>query len=313
MRAALGGTFNVLHDGHKALIDKAFSEADEVLIGLTSDGMASSSRDRIVPFSIRRKGLEEYLSGKGGKWEIIEISDVLGPAVEMESIDMLIVSEETYGNGVLVNEERIRRNMRPVSLVVIGMERREGRKISSGDILSGRCSRSGSRTAMDIAVGSSNPVKAEAVQAVMEKIFGDVRITALNVDPGVPEQPWGDETLRGAVNRARAAMGDHDLSVGIEAGVFEMYDGVYDIQHCAVLDRDGRMTIGMGPGFRYPNDVAELLKKGMTVGDAMKALYPDHSGRGAGAIGILSKGIIDRRSLTEQAVMAAMVTRTAER
>jgi len=312
MRAALGGTFNVLHDGHKVLIDKAFSEADEILIGLTSDKMASSSRDRIVPYSIRKKGLEEYLSGKDGKWEILEIADMFGPAVDID-MDLLVVSEETYENGVLVNEERIRRNMRPVSLIVVGMERNEGERISARNILSGKCSRSGSRTAMDIAVGSSNPVKAEAVRTVMEKIFGDVRITALKVDPGVPEQPWGDETLCGAVNRAKAAIGDRDMSVGIEAGVFEMYDGVYDIQHCVVLDRDGKMTIGMGPGFRYPDDVAELLRKGMTVGDAMKSLYPNHSGRGEGAIGILSKGLLDRKSLTEQAVMAAMITRTAER
>jgi len=166
---------------------------------------------------------------------------------------------------------------------------------------------------MDIAVGSSNPVKAEAVRTVMEKIYGEVRITPIKVNSGVPEQPWGDETLRGALNRAEAAMGDHDLSVGIEAGVFEMYDGVYDIQHCVVLDRRGRMTIGMGPGFRYPDDVAELLRKGMTVGDAMKTLYKDHSGRGEGAIGILSKGLIDRKSLTEQAVKAAMISRTVER
>jgi len=313
MRAALGGTFNVLHDGHKALIDRAFSEADDILIGITSDEMASLSRDRTVPFSVRKKNLERYLSGKGKKYEIIEINDKLGPAVVIDDIDMLVVSGETYANGVLVNEERIRRKMHPLSLIVVGMETRGGVRISSTDILAGKCSRSGNTAAKDIAVGSINPVKTEAVRSVMERIYGDVRITPVKASSGVPEQPWGEETLRGAVNRAKAAIGGHDMAVGIEAGVFEMYDGIYDIQHCAVLDRNGNMTVGMGPGFRYPDDVAELLRKGLTVGDAMKRLYPNHSGRGEGAIGLLSKGLIDRKSLTEQAVMAAMVVRTAER
>ncbi len=42
MIAAAAGTFNILHEGHKALLDRAFEIGDEAFIGITSDAMASS-------------------------------------------------------------------------------------------------------------------------------------------------------------------------------------------------------------------------------------------------------------------------------
>ena len=311
MKSALGGTFNVLHEGHKALLDKAFNESDHVLIGLTSDAMASGSRDLIIPYGLRLKGLEEYLSTKDGTWEIREISDIFGPAVEIEDLDTLVVSEETYANGVALNSKRIRKGMHPLSISVLRMVNgKSGKKISASDVVSGKTSKRGSTDSIRVSVGSSNPVKTEAVRAVMERIFGEVMLTSYNVDSGVPEQPWGEETCKGAENRAKAAMGECDLAIGIEAGVFEVYDGLYDVQHCVILDKNGRMTIGMSSGFRYPDDIIELLRKGMTVGEAMKQLYTkDSRGRKEGAVGVLSKGLLDRKTLTEQSVLAAMIPR----
>ena len=42
----------------------------------------------------------------------------------------------------------------------------------------------------------------------------------------------------------------------------------------------------------------------------MKIVYGEtNAGKTMGAIGILSKGLLDRRSLTEQSVLAAMIPR----
>ena len=48
MISAVAGTFNILHEGHKALLDRAFEVADQVRIGITSDRMASQGRDSYV-------------------------------------------------------------------------------------------------------------------------------------------------------------------------------------------------------------------------------------------------------------------------
>ena len=100
------------------------------------------------------------------------------------------------------------------------------------------------------------------------------------------------------------------MAVGIEAGVFEKELGLYDIQFCAILDRSGRLTVGTGSGFMYPPAVADLVRRGQTVGEAMKAVFdqPD-IGKGQGAIGYLSRNLLDRKSLTEQSIIAAMVPR----
>lgn len=311
MKVAVAGTFNVLHDGHKALIDRAFSLSDDVHIGITSDDMAKSSRDRLNPYYLRRKAVEEYVFPKYGKCEIFSIDDMYGPADLMSDVDVLVVSEDTLNNGKKVSEWRENLNGKPLELSVVSLVTNDkGNTICSTDIMNGVCARNGKTDAIEVSVGSLNPVKIEAVRKVMERIYGSVRIFACDVPSNVPEQPFEGETVQGAKNRAKAAIGDHDLSVGIEAGVFEKYDGLYDVQHCAILDKDGRMTIGMGSGFRYPDKVADLVRNGMTVGKAMKAVYTDDErGHSEGAIGVLSKGLLDRRELTEQSVLAAMLPR----
>ena len=310
MISAVAGTFNILHEGHRKLIDRAFSIGDEVCIGITSDEMASPSRRFTNSFYIREKAVKEYAASKGKRFTVYKIEDMYGPAEMMDRVDVLVVSEETLENGKEV-VRRFSTDDRKMELSVVGIvNKKDGTKLSSTDIVNGVCSRNGDTDAMDIAVGSLNPVKIEAIRAVMERIYGQVRIFAYDVSSDVPEQPFGEQTPEGAKNRAKAAMNGHTLSVGIEAGVFEMFGTLYDFQYCAILDREGKYTIGTGSGFRYPDAVVELVRKGKTVGQAMKEVYGENNvGKTMGAIGILSKGLLDRKSLTEQSVLAAMLPR----
>lgn len=312
--AAVAGTFDVIHDGHLALLKRAFEIGDRVLVGITSDRMASKGRSESIPLSVRLPALERCLEHLGNSYTVFEIDDMYGPATVMDDADVLVVSEETLGNGRLVNEERSRRGVRPLELSVVPLVNSDdGTKISASAILEGRYGRSGHTSVPDISVGSLNRVKVEAVRNVMERIYGEVRITAVDAKSGVPDQPFGEQTRQGAENRARGALGDHQMSVGIEAGVFEFPDGLYDIQHCCILSKDGRITYGQGSGFRYPDDVAGLVRSGSTVGDAFDTLFGSEGiGKKAGAVGMLSRGLLDRLTLTEQSVTAAMIPRIWE-
>ena len=243
MIAAVAGTFNVLHDGHRALIGRAFEIGDEVYIGITSDPMASASRDSLNPYRIREDAVRRYAESKNKSFRIFPIDDMYGPDEMILSADVLVVSAETLENGKAVVEKAASAGKRLELSVVDLVTRKDGKKISSTDIIRGECSRNGDTDAVSIAVGSLNPVKIEAVRTVMERIYGQVRISAYDVPSGVPEQPFGEQTPEGAKNRARGALHDHDLSVGIEAGVFEMLGSLYDIQYCAVLDRDSEIPV----------------------------------------------------------------------
>ena len=52
---AVGGTFNILHKGHEALLIKAFELGELIHIGLTTDEFANTSRS----FDVRPTTPEE--------------------------------------------------------------------------------------------------------------------------------------------------------------------------------------------------------------------------------------------------------------
>ena len=76
-----------------------------------------------------------------------------------------------------------------------------------------------------IVVASKNPVKARAALNGFRRVFPEetFEVETVSVASGVSDQPLSDdETLRGARNRARAAMErvpDADAWVGLEGGV----------------------------------------------------------------------------------------------
>ena len=311
MISVVAGTFNILHEGHRRLIEKAFEVGDEVIVGLTTDAMASGGREEIIPFYLRKKELEIFLNTMDKTWKIVEIDDIYGPKEVVDAADVIVVSEETAKNAEELNRERGSRGVRPFKVVVVPLvSAYNDSKISSTGIMNGEYSRDGSGNAVRIAVGSLNRVKVEAVRSVMERVFGSVIVIPVGVESGVSEQPKELETRTGAINRAVSALGDNDLSVGIEAGVFITDDGLYDFQYCAILDKNGKMTVGVGPGFKYPDDVASLVSGGMTVSEAMHSIHGDPEiGKKQGAVGLLSRGLLDRKALTEQSVTAAMIPR----
>lgn len=166
---------------------------------------------------------------------------------------------------------------------------------------------------MKIKVGTHNPLKVRATRNVMEKIYTNVDVEGIEVDSGVGDQPIGlDETIQGAVNRARNAFLDADLSVGIESGLLaapHSITGYLDLQWCAIYDGE-RITLGVSAGFEYPPVVVEEVLKGQEVGEVMDEVTGvEKLGQKTGAVSILTKGLLDRTENTEQCVLMAMIPR----
>jgi len=161
---------------------------------------------------------------------------------------------------------------------------------------------------MHVAVGSRNPVKVEAVEGLLGERAGRVR--AVEVDPGVPEQPFGvEETLTGARNRARRALsaGEADLGVGIEGGVADL-EGPHDlslVMWAAVSDGTTTGT-GRGPAIALPTAVADRIRDGEELGPVMDDVTGERGiARGRGAAGVLTGGLIDREAALRTAVAGA--------
>lgn len=171
---------------------------------------------------------------------------------------------------------------------------------------------------MKVHVGTGNPIKVKAVQAAFEKVFsGELsEVRAIPVEPGVPSQPFGEQVIRGATQRARRSLGDADYGVGIEAGLvqFTGCEHLLNVQFCVIVDRFGRMTVGHGPGFELPNAVVEKLRAGSTLSDEVsRAAGIPEIKETDGAIGVLSGGRIDRLAITREAVLMALIPRINNR
>lgn len=316
MRVVLGGTFDILHDGHRALLGAAFERSPEaVVIGLTTDRFALQGRDRVNPYAVRERNLKRYLAARRWRRARIEpIDDTFGPADDLPDLDILVVSAERHGVAVQLNEARRAKGLKPLEIRSVAMVLAEdGLPIASRRIRRGEIDRHGKRLKrLLVHVGTDNPVKVRAVRTVLASLEMRARVRASPVSTKVPEQPFDEEALQGAINRARAALGDGDFGVGIEAGLLSapIIDDYVDVQYAAIVDRSGRLTVGQGPGFTYPGKVVARVKSGSTVGEAMARLTGIKDiGSKQGAIGYLTEGRLDRERLTESAVLMAMVPR----
>ena len=162
-----------------------------------------------------------------------------------------------------------------------------------------------------IAVGSKNPVKIGAVRAVMTTRWPSVRVEGIEVASTVSDQPFGDdETIRGAVARAiaaREALGA-TLGVGLEGGVVEQPDGT--MRTCAwaaIVDAAGKQGVGGSLSIPLPPAVAAQIRDGAELGHAMDRLTGAHNTKQrAGAVGILTDGLVDRQRAYEVLVSYAL-------
>ena len=221
MRVATGGTFDILHDGHKALLGAAFGlRPESVLIGITSDRFARESRREVNPYGVRERNLRRLLRARGWtRFSVEPIDDVFGPADDRPDLDVLVVSAERAHVGRELNEARERKGLRPLEVRAVPMVLAEdGLPVQSRRIRTGAIDPHGKRrTPLRVHVGSDNPVKVRAVRRVLSDLFDRVRVSAVPVAPGVPEQPVAQQAPVGAMNRARAALTDADFGAGGEA------------------------------------------------------------------------------------------------
>ncbi|MCD6495506.1 inosine/xanthosine triphosphatase [Candidatus Bipolaricaulota bacterium] len=167
---------------------------------------------------------------------------------------------------------------------------------------------------MNVNVGTVNSLKVEAVRTVFDTAFpeDDIEVSTVDVSSGVPAQPFNGELALGAINRAHAALLDADYGVGIEAGIvhFPGCEERFSVQFCAIVDRDGGVSVGHGPGYTLPHEVIAALEAGSDLNREMSRISGIEEIRNKiGAVGYLSNGITDRLTITRDAVLMALIPR----
>ena len=132
---AMGGTFDVIHSGHMALLNKSFSISSKVIIGLSSDQLATKKGKNLANDYSKRLSLLKSVIEKSfpnSAYEVSKLENDFGPAVIEGSVKALVVSAETSNKGLLLNELRAERNLPSVKIVVVPMVLAEdGKSIST--------------------------------------------------------------------------------------------------------------------------------------------------------------------------------------
>lgn len=122
MKVCIGGTFNILHKGHKQLINKAFQVAGKtgsVFIGITTGEVPTGKID-VKPLKERKKVIEQYLHDKEfiKRSTLKPIKDKYGPSIEGE-FDAIVISPETAKTAEEINRKRIKIGKKPLKIIKI--------------------------------------------------------------------------------------------------------------------------------------------------------------------------------------------------
>ena len=150
-KVVVGGTFDYLHDGHIAILSRAFEVGERVLVGICSDEMQLLLRKDaagIQPLDVRMKALQELLRAKNWleRAEIQVISDPFGPAAEDRELEAIIVSPETRARAGELNGLRSSKGLAALEIVEIPfVVAEDGHPISSVKIRYGEINTHGKR------------------------------------------------------------------------------------------------------------------------------------------------------------------------
>lgn len=163
-----------------------------------------------------------------------------------------------------------------------------------------------------IAVGSTNPVKIEAVQAAFELVWPEYewKATGVAVPSGVPAQPMNDlESITGARNRARGALTHLDAAygVGLEGGLQQVGEHWFDCGWIVVLDRDGNEGIGASVKLPTPALMMRLIQQGMEMGEVVDQIFQQKNSKHSyGHFGLMTRNVLTRQKAYTDGVIAAL-------
>lgn len=174
-----GGTFDLLHKGHKAFLKKVFDSSDRVLLGITSNLYIQSFKksSKIEDFEIRKQAVEHFLKSINvlGRFQITSIDNAYEPYLET-SIDyqVIAVTSQTEKTAADINVKRKENGVPELEIIVIPMELAEdGGVISSTRIRNGEINRDG-RLYVNPKWKNKKLILPENLRSELQKPWGEV-------------------------------------------------------------------------------------------------------------------------------------------
>lgn len=315
MITIVGGTFAHLHPGHKKLLKAAVETGNKVLIGLTTDAYLLDNKTYYgKSYSQRKRNLARFMSAMTDNFEILPLDSKNGNSIIRPEYEAIVVSPETVQRAKHINKERERAGLKPMRIIEIPYVLGEDLfPISSTRIINGEINTRGRRiTKIRVSISTRNSLKEAAVREYLSTFMKNITLTRYEKYELETDQPFGEDTVRMATERAMAGLTDEDYSIGVESGIFynRVNNAYMDIHYCAVIDRNGRITIGTSSGFEIPEEVMNRVKMDENISEAAEKVYGiPNIGEKEGIVGLISDGRLTRLDLIKEAVRNAFVPR----
>lgn len=161
-----------------------------------------------------------------------------------------------------------------------------------------------------IAVGSQNPIKIEAVESVVQKLWPGCVVVALDAPSGVSAMPLSDQECQvGAQQRAQWVQkaAGAKVGLGLEGGVAWLGELPFITGWVAAVGPSGRVSLASTGYLPLPHHLAEQVRGGAELGQLMDKLVNEHNTKQkSGAIGILTNGVVSRQMAFAQGVAYAL-------
>ncbi|MEK7601607.1 MAG: inosine/xanthosine triphosphatase [Patescibacteria group bacterium] len=169
---------------------------------------------------------------------------------------------------------------------------------------------------MRIGVGSKNKTKVNAVAEILRDypMFAGAEVVGVDVKVEQFGHPKSlDETVSGAVDRAKQAFKNNDYGFGIESGLMKVpqtKSGYMEVAVCAIYDGE-QIHMGLSQAYEWPKKVIEaIVNLGMDGSQAMKATgltQHEKLGEHEGFVGVFTKGRSNRTEYNKAAVVMALM------
>ena len=166
---------------------------------------------------------------------------------------------------------------------------------------------------MKALVGSTNQVKINGAKKALEKYYSNISIEGIKVSSDVSDEPVNEEIYMGAKNRMNNLINyakennlDVDYFLTIESGITNLLGDYIIINVALISDKEGNISMGTRAGFPVSNKYLDEIISTDLNKVIIKLFIPNEEQSREGAISYLTKNVITRTHLTEEAFIMAL-------
>ena len=121
---------------------------------------------------------------------------------------------------------------------------------------------------LKVAIGTTSLEKIDGIKEAISRFFNirenEIEIYSRSINSGVSEQPFGDETYKGALNRVKSLKKvflDMDFYISCEAGIENAFGQYFNVQVVCIFEtKSQKFFWGKSAGWSIPSDDIEIIR-----------------------------------------------------